>query len=129
MDYFLADLIQRSYSPNREAILRRAFDQYERYLTRLDQYDLLSDNDKKLYERYAANPSAFTLTPVNDATTRREVKVNRLKEEKELKAKLEVWHNYYQGLLIRTYISSTFPGTAADSRATRTTSEISTWQN
>lgn len=93
MDYFLADLLQRSYSSDRESILRRAFEHYERYLARLDDYDLLSDNDKKLYERYEANPSTFSLTPLNDAATRREVKVNRLKEEKELKQRLEVCRN------------------------------------
>lgn len=90
MDYFLADILQRSYTADREAILRRAFEQYEKFLARLDDYNLLSDSDRTLYERYAANPSTFSLTPSNDAGTRREVKVNRLKEEKELKQRLEV---------------------------------------
>ena len=86
----LADLLQRSYTSDRETIIRRAFDQYERFLARLDEYNLLSDSDKKLYERYTASPSTFSLTPTNDAATRREVKINRLKEEKQLKQKLEV---------------------------------------
>lgn len=90
MDYLLADLLQRSYASDREVILRRAFEQYERYLTRLDDYSLLSDGDKKLYDRYSANPSTFSLAPANDAGTRREVKVSRLREEKELKQRLEV---------------------------------------
>ncbi|RMJ28521.1 pathway regulator TapA [Aspergillus sp. HF37] len=90
VDYLLADLLQRSYTADREAILRRAFEQYEKFLARLDDYNLLSDSDRTLYERCAANPSAFSLTPSNDAGTRREVKVNRLKEEKELKQRLEV---------------------------------------
>lgn len=90
MDYFLADLLQRSYSSDREALLRRAITQYETYLTHLDDYDLLSASDKKLYVQFEANPAKFSLTTTNDAATRREVKVNRLKEEKELKGKLEV---------------------------------------
>lgn len=90
MDFLLADLLQRSYTSDREAILRRTFEQYEKYLTRLDDYGLLSDGDKRLYERYTANPSAFSLAPTNDAGTRREVKISRLKEEKELKRGLEV---------------------------------------
>jgi hypothetical protein len=57
---------------------------------RLDEYDLLSPADKKLFERYLENPSAFTLAPMNDAATRREVKVARFRLEKELKQKLEV---------------------------------------
>lgn len=90
VDYFLADLLQRSYSSDRETLLRRAIAQYERYLARLDDYDLLSPSDKKLYVQFEANPAKFSLTPTNDAAIRREVKVNRLREEKELKQKLEV---------------------------------------
>lgn len=90
VDYHLADLLQRSYSSDREASLRRALQQYERFLTRLDDYELLNDSNKKHYERYAENPSTFSLTPVNDAASRREVKITRFKEEKELKQRLEV---------------------------------------
>ena len=90
MEYLLADLLQRSYSSNREAVLRRALEKYEGYLTRMDDYRLLNDNNKRLYERYSTNPSSFSLTSVNDAAVRREVKVSRFREEKELKQKLEV---------------------------------------
>lgn len=88
--YHLADLLQRSYSSDRESSLRRALAQYERFLARLDDYELLNDNDKKLYERYTANPSSFSLTLGNDAAARREIKIARFKEEKELKQRLEV---------------------------------------
>lgn len=90
VEYLLADLLQRSYSSNREAVLRRTLEKYEGYLMRMDDYGLLNDSNKKLYERYAANPSSFSLAPVNDAATRRELKVSRFREEKELKQKLEV---------------------------------------
>lgn len=92
MDYLLADLLQRSHNPDREASLRSALGQYEQYLSRLDTYDSLSNSDKKLYERYSENPSSFSLAPVNDAATRRDVKVARFREEKELKQKLEVFN-------------------------------------
>lgn len=90
VDYLLAELLQRSYSSDREALLRRALQYYESFLARLEDYDLLSPSDKKLYERYAEDPKSFTLAPMNDAAARREVKVNRFREEKELKQKLEV---------------------------------------
>ncbi|KKA21485.1 TOR signaling pathway regulator (TapA) [Rasamsonia emersonii CBS 393.64] len=83
------DLVQRSSGPDREAVLRRALTQYEKYLMRLDEYDLLSPDNKKLHERYLENPSAFTLASMNDAAARRQVKVARFREEKELKQKLE----------------------------------------
>lgn len=57
---------------------------------RLDEYDLLSPGDKKLHEQYLENPSAFALASMNDAAARRQVKVARFREEKELKQKLEV---------------------------------------
>lgn len=63
---------------------------YERFLERLDNYDLLSSDDKRLYERYFDNPDSFTLTPANDAAERRQAKISRFREEKELKQKLEV---------------------------------------
>ncbi|PYI15255.1 TOR signaling pathway regulator [Aspergillus japonicus CBS 114.51] len=89
VEYLLADLLQRTYTSDREASLRRALSQYERFLARLEEYEILSASDKKLYERYAANPSTFSLTPTNDAAVRREVKITRFREEKELKQKLE----------------------------------------
>jgi hypothetical protein len=63
---------------------------FETYLARLDDYALLNPKDKKLYERYVANPASFSLTQMNDAATRRDVKITRFKEEKELKQRLEV---------------------------------------
>ncbi|THC97898.1 hypothetical protein EYZ11_002649 [Aspergillus tanneri] len=51
---------------------------------------MLNDSNKKLYERYTANPISFSLTSTNDAATRREVKITRFKEEKELKQRLEL---------------------------------------
>lgn len=90
VDYLLADLLQRSSGPDREAVLRRALTEYEKYLMRLHEYDLLSPDDKKLHERYLENPSTFALASINDVATRRQVKVARFREEKELKQKLEV---------------------------------------
>lgn len=90
LEYHLAELVQRGPTPDRESVLRRALDRYERFLTRLDEYELLSRGDKKLFEQYMANPSTFALAPMNDAAARRDIKVKRFREEKELKQKLEV---------------------------------------
>lgn len=90
LPYHLAELTQRGPTSDREATLRHALEQYEQFITRLDEYELLSAGDKKLFEQYMTNPSTFTLAPLNDAATRRDIKVRRLREEKELKQKLEV---------------------------------------
>ncbi|GIJ86114.1 hypothetical protein Asppvi_004987 [Aspergillus pseudoviridinutans] len=93
VDYLLADILQRTYTSDRESTLRRALELYEKYLSRLDDYGLLNDNEKKLHERYISDPTSFSLTPTNDAATRREVKLSRFREEKELKQRLEYFSN------------------------------------
>jgi immunoglobulin-binding protein 1 len=94
VDYLLAELIQRSYCADREQVLRRAQEEYDKYLEALDSYGLLSAGDKKLYDRYTNDPSSFHLASMTDAAARRHTKVARFKEEKELKQKLEVWFNF-----------------------------------
>ena len=90
LEYHHAELIQRAATSDREAVLRRALEQYETFLNRLDEYELLAAGDKKLFAQYMANPTTFTLAPANDAAARRDIKVRRFREEKELKQKLEV---------------------------------------
>ncbi|KAJ5713332.1 uncharacterized protein N7483_010513 [Penicillium malachiteum] len=106
LEYLLAELIQRGPSADRESVLQNALTQYEKFLTRLDEYELLSKEDHKLFEAYMTNPSTFTLAPINDAAARRETKVRRFREEKELKQKLE-------------YLSRNESRLESDSEATR----------
>lgn len=75
---------------DRKGVLRRAQKAYERYLHLLDTYRILSKSNEKLNERYLENPDEFSLLPGNDPATRRDIKIARLKQEKELKLKLEV---------------------------------------
>ncbi|KAK2746362.1 hypothetical protein FQN57_003244 [Myotisia sp. PD_48] len=89
LHYLLAELLQRSFGNDRLDILRRTRLEYEKFLELVDQYGILSDSDKKLYERYLESPDSFSLTPTNDPATRRQVKITRYQEEKELKQKLE----------------------------------------
>ncbi|GAB1214520.1 hypothetical protein ATERTT37_003684 [Aspergillus terreus] len=107
----LEDIATGDLHSDRESSLRRALAQYERFLARLDDYELLNDKDKKLYERYTANPSSFSLTLGNDAAARREIKITRFKEEKELKQRLESDDDDVRQLYIaeiHLYIHQTF---------------------
>lgn len=129
LEYYLAELTQRAPGSDREAVLKNTLDLYEKFLTRLDEYELLSKEEKKLLEQYMANPSSFTLAPMNDAAARRETKVRRFREEKELKQKLEVWfidkeRNAY---LSSDFLSSIFLATKHDCRAMMTILGDSTW--
>ncbi|EEP80387.1 hypothetical protein UREG_05229 [Uncinocarpus reesii 1704] len=89
VDYLFAELLQRSQGPDRLKNIQRLREEYEQFLRLLDQYGILSTTDKELYERYLESPDSFSLAPPNDAAARRQVKINRFRDEKELKQKLE----------------------------------------
>ena len=63
---------------------------YEAFLSRLDNYGILSDQNRKLYERFLESRSSFQLASTSNVEERRKVKVARFQQEKSLKAKLEV---------------------------------------
>ena len=71
-------------------MLQRAREAYERYLGLLDNYRMLSKHDKQLYEQYLENRDDFALMSTSDLKSRRDTKIARLKQEKELELKLEV---------------------------------------
>lgn len=93
VNYHLAELTQKVSTPTpqaRRALLSSARDAYERYLHLLDSYSLLSEPHRKLLERYADSPTAFSTTPAGaDAAARRDAKIANLKTEKELRTKLD----------------------------------------
>ena len=75
---------------DRKGVLRRSQIAYERFLHLLDTYIMLSKSDKKLLERFLETRDEFSLLASNDASTRRDTKIKRYKQESELKLKLEV---------------------------------------
>jgi len=92
ISYHLADLVQKikiSEVSDRKKNLLRARDYYERFIKLMDAYDMLSKSDSKLWEAYLEDKSHFSVTSTSDAAARREAKIARFKEEKELKKKLE----------------------------------------
>ncbi len=90
INYYLAELILRDSKTERKTVLERAQQSYERFLSLLDTYEILSASDRKLYERYLDNRKAFSLTSSTDVTVRRDTKIRRFRQEKELKDKIDV---------------------------------------
>jgi immunoglobulin-binding protein 1 len=74
----------------RKPNLLRARDYYERFLKLLDSYDVLGKSDARLFEAYSDDRNAFSIASTKDAAARRDAKIARFREEKELKRKLEV---------------------------------------
>jgi immunoglobulin-binding protein 1 len=90
INYRLADLILRLGSKDRKSTLQKARETYERYLTLLDHYEILSIANKKLYHDYIESPTTFSTISTKDPHARRDAKIANFKQEKELKKKLEV---------------------------------------
>jgi immunoglobulin-binding protein 1 len=67
-----------------------ARDHYESFLKQLDSYDMLGTSDSKLFELYAEDKGNFSTTSTKDAAARRDAKIARFRQEKDLKRKLEV---------------------------------------
>jgi immunoglobulin-binding protein 1 len=89
IDFLVADLLQRSYDGNRLAALHNISGLLDTFLTRLDQYSILSNDDRKLFERYQESRTNFSVLPSNPEDRRR-IKIKRFQEEKELKRQLQV---------------------------------------
>lgn len=92
LNFHLANLLLKTTAGDRKATLRRAQLHFERFLKLLDSYDVLSKQDARMFEQYTENKDGFSTASKTDATVRRETKIARFKEEKELKRKLEVWN-------------------------------------
>ncbi|KAI5289559.1 hypothetical protein KEM54_003663 [Ascosphaera aggregata] len=91
VEYHLAELLQRSYGEDRLKSLRRTLEIYEAFLSRLDDYDLLSTSNQQLYAQYVEKPQFFSLAPSSNPAVRRETKIARFREEKQLKDKLDYY--------------------------------------
>ena len=87
--HHLGVLYPRLISGPRTSHLRNAQSAYARYLSTLDDYDLLSHADHKIHSRFLSDRDAFTLLPASDPTARRETKIARYQQEKVLKQKLD----------------------------------------
>ena len=90
VECLLAQLLLKTHGLDRRATLRRALSLYDKFLTRLRDYDLLSPSDVKLQERFSEDPEDFTLGSLGNPAQRRERKVASYKEEQALKAQVKV---------------------------------------
>jgi hypothetical protein len=93
INFHLAELVQKTFTTDvsvRKQNLLRARGYYERFLKLLDSYDLLGKADAKLFEAYSEDKDNFSTASTRDAAARRDAKITRFREEKELKKKLEV---------------------------------------
>jgi len=89
LNYRIAELVLRINGRERKANLQRAQKSYEQCMKQLDNYDMLGRSDSALFEQYQESPNTFSTASTTDAAARRDAKINRFREEKALKQKLE----------------------------------------
>ncbi|USP75975.1 uncharacterized protein yc1106_03249 [Curvularia clavata] len=92
INYHLAELVQKISNTDvslRKQNLLRARGYYEQFLKLLDSYDMLGKADAKLLEAYNEDKNNFSTANTRDAAARRDAKIARFRQEKELKTKLE----------------------------------------
>jgi len=93
LHFHIASLLLKSHTSStaaRSALIRQARAEYDKYLKQLDNYDILSKAEARLYEQLKEAPDTFSTASTTDAATRRGTKIARFKEEKALKEKMEV---------------------------------------
>lgn len=100
IDYLLSELTMRSYSTtDRVAQVNTASELLEQFLTRLDEYCLLSASDKKLLESYKDDRTHFRIIGDNAGMeAKRNSKIKRFQEEKALKSRLKLLNEQSQSL-------------------------------
>ncbi|KAL8950849.1 MAG: hypothetical protein Q9222_003147 [Ikaeria aurantiellina] len=89
IDFYLGEIILQSSVTDRKTTLLQAQAAYERYLKRLDSYDMLSKADSKVYQNFVSSRGDFSLLSTSDPTVRRNTKIARYKREQELRLKIE----------------------------------------
>jgi immunoglobulin-binding protein 1 len=90
INYRLGDLLGKVSDTDRKSTLQKSRAAYERYLSLLSHYDILSPSEKKLHRLYHENPATFSTISTTNAEARRAAKIANYNEEKELKRKLDV---------------------------------------
>lgn len=89
INFHLGELYTHVSTGSRPASLQKSRDAYERFLSTLHDYEMLSEADAKLYKTYNDSPNTFSTISTTDFTLRRAAKIANFKLEKELKQKID----------------------------------------
>lgn len=94
--------MMREQGLDRKSAILRAHAAYKHFVRLCDSYDLLNKSDRDIFEILAQASTAKGLNHLpKDPGERRQVKIARFRQEKELKSKLEVIYTakmYISGL-------------------------------
>lgn len=102
IDYALAELTMKSYSTtDRKGQLESASQLLEKFLTRLDEYNMLKPSDTKLFQAYKDDRRNFRIVSESAGLeTKRNIKIKRFQEEKQLKSRLKLMREQSQSQIL-----------------------------
>ncbi|KAF8477225.1 TAP42-like protein [Kalaharituber pfeilii] len=90
INFYLGELIMKEKGIDRKTTLLRAQASYKSFLHLCDMYEILNKADREIFESLSKAASATNLSHLpSDPGTRRQAKIARFRQEKELKTKLE----------------------------------------
>ncbi|PNS18848.1 hypothetical protein CAC42_5387 [Sphaceloma murrayae] len=89
LHYRVAELTLKRIGSDRRGDLKKAQASLCAFLKQIDSYEILERVDAKLLERLLEAPDNFSIVTGTDPAAKREVKIRRFKEEKELRQRLE----------------------------------------
>lgn len=94
INYRQAELLLTTNGVERKLTLKAAREAFERYLSLLDHYEILSTAEKKLYNDYTEGPTAFSTMSSSDPAANRGAKIANFKLKKELEGQIEVLNGF-----------------------------------
>lgn len=100
IDFYLGELMMKEQGLDRKSAIFRAQTAYKSFLHLADSYDLLNKTDRVVFEILAQATTATGLNHLpTDPGERRQAKIARFRQEKELKTKLQVRITLRNGVL------------------------------
>lgn len=91
IDFYLGELVMKKQGLDRRDALLRAQAAYQVFLRLCDSYSILDKTDRNTFQTLSQATTANDLNYLpKDPGARRQAKIARFRQEKELKTKLEV---------------------------------------
>ena len=89
IDFILAELLARDFAGARIQLLNKSKSGYAGYLSCLDDYGILSKEQRPMYQIFLQDEDSFTVLASNDPSIRRSTKIARFQQEAEIKQKIQ----------------------------------------
>jgi hypothetical protein len=129
INYRIGGLMLRVADFDRKVVIDKAREAYERHLSLLDHYEILSEAEKKSYLAYNEDPAKFSTISITNPTARRAAKIANFKQESELKRKLQVYFLFTMYKAVADFIPVPCPEPSVLTKRRRCHSRIAPYKS